>query len=129
MKFVPRHSQIIGRIVIKRVMQTIIRPDETKDTTKFILIDAVGPEAEAAGLKVGDVIVPTALGNIALDGGACVRPVLEEKNAGFFVTEMDIEKELVVQDDTATRYVSFDDDAAAKSLGESPKPAEEKVAA
>ena len=57
MKFVPRHSQAIGRVVVKRILSTIIRPDETKNTTKFVLIDGVGPDAAAAGIKVGDIVL------------------------------------------------------------------------
>lgn len=116
MKFVPRHSSVIGRMAIKKLVTSIVRPNESKDTTKFMLIDAVGPGAEAAGLKVGDVVIPTALGNIVLDGGVSFRPIVEEKDIAAFVTEVSLD-ELVVQTDNASKYVPFGDPDAAQSLG------------
>lgn len=120
MKFVPRRSQIIGRMVIKRASSMIVRVDESK-VTKFILVDAVGEEAAANGIKVGDLVVPTAVSNIVMNEG--FRPVLEEKNVAFFVTDVPL-SELAVQTDGGTKYVSFDSPDAAKPLGAQPSEVE-----
>ena len=115
MRFIPRRNQAIGRVVIKRMMSFIVRPDETKNTTKFVLIDAVGSEAQAAGIKVGDVVLPEKLGNIVLDGGASFRPLIDEKDIKLFVTDVPL-NELMVQTDNGSQFVPFDDKDAAKSL-------------
>lgn len=118
MKFIPRRSQIIGRMVIKRPSTKIIRPDEKK-ITKFVLVDAIGSEAEASGIRVGDLVVPTALGNIMPEGEGSFRPVLEEKNVAFFVTDTSPD-DLLVQTDSGTKYVPFDSEEAAQSFGAPP---------
>jgi hypothetical protein len=120
-KFVPRRSQIIGRMVIKRVSSMIVRVDESK-VTKFILVDAVGEEAAANGIKVGDLVVPNALGNIVMNEG--FRPVLEEKAVAFFVTDVPM-SELAVQTDSGNKYVPFDAPDAAKPLGAQPQSSSE----
>jgi hypothetical protein len=112
-KFLPRNSQIIGRMVIHRSESQIIRVDESK-VTKFILVDAVGDEAAAAGIHPGNVVVPTALGNIIMNDG--FRPVLEEKNVAFFVTDAGPD-EFLIQTDTGTRFVPLDSSEAAQPLG------------
>lgn len=117
MKFAPRHSQIIGRMVIRRSEARVILVDETK-VTKFILIDAVGEDAAAAGLKPGDVVVPLAMGNVILDGGRSFRPVLEEKNVAFLVVDLE-PNELLVQTHEGGQFVALDSDEAAPSLGAS----------
>lgn len=116
MKFAPRYNQIIGRLVIKRVLTKILRPDETKDTTKFVLVDAVGPGAKAAGILVGCLVVPRAITTIVLDGGVSRRPSLEEKDAMFFVTDVIVE-ELAVQTDDGTKFVPLASEEAAVPLG------------
>ena len=118
MKFVPRHNQAIGRVITKRIMSTIIRPDETRNTTKFVLIDGVGPGAAAAGIKVGDIVLPSVMANISLDGGVSFRPLLDEKDIRAFVTGIPLD-EFVVQTDSASHFVPFGDKDAAKSLCES----------
>jgi hypothetical protein len=120
-KFIPRHNQIIGRIVIKRMLSTIVRPDETKNTTKFVLVDAVGPDAAAAGLKIGDVVLPNVMSNIFLDGGAVYRPLVDEKSVACVVADVTLD-ELAVQNDGATKFVTLDDPEAAQSLGTNPPP-------
>ena len=115
MKLVPRHNQAIGRIVIKRILSAIVRPDETKNTTKFVLDDSVGAGAEAEGIKVGDVVLPVQLSNIMLDGGASFRPIVDEKDVRAFVTDVTLE-ELMVQTDNGGKFVSLGDTEAAQSL-------------
>ena len=117
MKFVPRHNQAVGRVVIKRMLSTIIRPDETKSTTKFVLIDGVGSEAAAAGIKVGDIVLPEKMGHIFLDGGYCFRPLVDEKEIKVIVTGVPL-SEFVVQTDNGSGFVPFDHKDAAKSLCE-----------
>jgi putative aminopeptidase FrvX len=114
-KFTPRRNQVTGRIVIKRMMSVIVRPDETKHTSKFILVDAVGSEAQEAGIKVGDIVVPESMKNLALDGGVIFRPILDEKTVMGFMTEVSLD-ELLVQTDNASKFVPFDADDAAKSI-------------
>ena len=115
MKLIPRHNQAIGRVVVKRILSTIVRPDETKHTTKFVLIDAVGIAAETAGIKVGDIVLPNQMGNISLDGGVSFRPILDEKDIRAIVIDVTLD-ELVVQTDNARHFVPFSDKDAAKSL-------------
>jgi hypothetical protein len=115
-KLVPRHDQVIGRVVIEQVKSTIIRPDQTKGTTKLIIVDAVGEGAAAKGIAVGDILIPTAMGSLFFDGGSIFRPFLEEKNAGFRVSDVRLE-DLHVQTDNGQDYVPFDSDRAAKSMG------------
>lgn len=102
-------------MLIKKSSATIIRVDETK-VTKFVLVDAVGSEAAEAGIKVGDVVVPTALSHIVLDAGVSFRPSLEEKNVAFFVTGV-APNEFLVQTDAGTQFVPFDSPEAAQPLG------------
>lgn len=113
MKFVPRKTQIIGRMVIRRSASAIIRVAQEK-VTKFVLVDAVGSDAAAKGIKVGDIVLPKALGNIIMSEG--FRPWLEEENVGFFVTDVSPE-DLVIQTDNGTDFVPFDSPHAAKPLG------------
>jgi hypothetical protein len=114
-KLVPRRNQTIGRVVTKRIMSTILRPDETKNTTKFVLIDGVGPGAQAAGIKVGDIVLPSKMGNIQLDGGIRFRPIVDEEDIRAIVNDVPLE-EFVVQTDNGSHFVAFDDKDAAKSL-------------
>ena len=118
MKLIPRHNQIVGRVVIERPQSSIIRPDATKNTTKIILVDAVGEGAAKSGIKVGDLVVPMKMNHFMLDGGAIFRPLIEEGDAGFFVTEAE---ELYVQTDNGQEYVPLDSERAAKSLGAPPR--------
>jgi hypothetical protein len=115
-KFVPRHTQIIGRIIVKRPKSSIVRPDESK-VSKFVLVDAVGDEARAQGIKVGDIVVPNALGNIVINEGESYRPILEEKHVVFIVTDVSLD-EFLVQTDNANQYVPFNSPDAAEPLGD-----------
>jgi hypothetical protein len=125
-KFVPRHSQIIGRVVIKRSSSSIVRVDETK-VTKFVLVDAVGPGAEAKGIKVGDVVVAKTLSHIVMDGGTSFRPSLEEESIAFFVADLALD-ELAVQTDSGAEFVPLDSPKAAQPLGASPAKRESEAA-
>lgn len=117
MKFVPRRNQAIGRIVVKRIYSSIVRPDETKNTTKLVLIDAVGAVAAAAGIKVGDIVLPGKMGNILLDGGASFRPLVDEEDIRAWVTDVTL-ADLVVQTDNGSGFVAFDAKDAAQPLGD-----------
>ncbi len=119
MKFVPRHTQVVGRIVVKkRASSQIVRPDETKGITKFVLIDALGPEAEASGLKVGDIVLPQQISNVVLEGGTSFRPMFDEREIKLLVRELD-SSEMMIQTDNAANFVPYDSPDAAKSLGAS----------
>ena len=87
MNFEPRRDQAVGRIVIRLTESTIVRPDETKNTTKLLLIDAVGPGIK--DLKVGDIVMPTAIIGISMEGGASFRPMAEDKNIALVVRACD----------------------------------------
>lgn len=115
MKLVPRYSQVVGRMVIRRSSSTIIIGDDTK-VTKFLLVDAVGEGAAKAGVKVGDIVVPVALTNIVLDSGYSFCPFLEEKNIAFFVRDVNVDQ-LLIQTPAGTKYVPFDSPEAAKAVG------------
>lgn len=115
MKFVPRHAQIIGRLVIKPQSSTIIMGDPTK-VTKFLLVDAVGEGASKSGIKVGDLVVPKALAQIVLESGTRFCPYLEEKDVAFFVRGANL-NDLHVQTDSAAKYVPFGSPEAAEPIG------------
>jgi len=114
-KFVPRSNEVIGRVVVKRFLSAIVRPDETKNTTKFLLIDGVGVNAQAAGFKVGDIVLAQKFGNIMLDGGVVYRPIVEMSEIRSWVTGVSLD-ELVVQSENASQFVPFEHADAAKSL-------------
>ena len=105
---------IMGRMVIRKSESLIILTDQAK-VTKFILVDAAGPEATAKGIKVGDLIIASALGNIVMDRGTVYLPICEEKNVVFFVEEVE-QGQLLVQNKTGKRFVAFDSDEAAPNV-------------
>lgn len=113
MKFEPRRDQIIGRTAIRKARSSIIRIDETK-VTKFILIDGVGPDAAARGIKAGDLIVPLSVSMIVLDGLA--RPILKEESIAHFV-DLEEGDELLVQTENGLKFVPMDSPDAAVNLG------------
>lgn len=115
MKFVPRHNQIIGRMVVRRAASTIIVGDPTK-VTKFILVDAVGDGAAAAGVKVGDIVVPKSLSQIVTENGTSFCPFLEEKDVAFFVRDL-LPGEMLIQSASGTKYVSLESPEAADAFG------------
>lgn len=115
MKFIPRNNQIIGRMTIRRSESKIIRLDESK-VTKFLLVDAVGPDAAAKGIKVGDILIVTRLSNIVLDAGLVYLPMVEEKDVALFVTDL-LPQDLLMQTPNGKDYVSFDSPDAAQPLG------------
>jgi len=117
MKFEPRRGQAVGRIVVKPTISTIIRPDETKGITKFVLLDAVGPDLAAKGLKVGDVVLPIAINTLYLEGGVSFRPMVEEEKIALIVRDWQSLDEFHVQTESGAQYVPFDDPKAAVSLG------------
>jgi hypothetical protein len=119
MKFVPRHNDVVGRYLLAREPEEslIVRPgDGTQDTTKFLLIDAVGPEAEMNGLKVGDIVVVDKVWSIKLNGGAIVRAHVPENNCREFADDVPLST-FVVQTDNGKKFVPFDHPEAAKAIG------------
>jgi hypothetical protein len=114
-KFVPRHNQIIGRMVVRRAKSAIIVGDPTK-VTKFVLVDAVGEGAAAAGVKVGDIIVPKSLSQIVTENGMSFCPFLEEKDVAFFVRDL-LPGEMLIQSASGTQYVSLESPEAADAFG------------
>lgn len=117
MNFEPRRGQLIGRMVIKRMLTAIVRPDETKATTKFVLVDAIGSGVEETGLKVGDIVLPKTIGNLVLDGGVSFRPIVEEKDVTVVVRDWTSLSEFAVQTENGMQYVPIDDPKAARSMG------------
>lgn len=115
MNFEPRRDQAVGRIVVRLTSSAIVRPDETKGTTKLMLIDAVGPDLK--DLKVGDVVLPTMVSGIVMEGGASFRPMAEDKNIAVIVRDWKSLDEFRVQTESGSEYVPFNDPRAATSLG------------
>lgn len=115
MKFIPRHGQIVGRMTIMRSESRIIVSDPTK-VTKFVLVDAVGPDAASAGIKVGQLLIVTSLKNIVLDAGRVFIPLVEEKDVALFLSEVKREQ-LLVQTPNGKDFVSFESEDAAKAIG------------
>ena len=95
MKFVPRNTQLIGRMTIRKSESKIIRGDETK-VTKYLLVDAVGPEAASKGIKVGDIVLVVSIKHIVQDAGMVFIPFAEEKDVVLFATDISLD-ELLVQ--------------------------------
>jgi hypothetical protein len=114
-KFVPRHNQIIGRMVVKRPSSMIHIGDPTK-VTKFVLVDAVGDGAAAAGVKVGDIVVPKSLSQIVMENGTSFCPFLEEKDVAFFVRDL-LPGEMLIQSASGAQYVSLESPEAADAFG------------
>jgi len=115
MNFQPRRDQAVGRVVVRLPSSTIVRPDETKNTTKFLLIDAVGPDLK--DLKVGDVVLPTAISGISMEGGAAFRPMATDAQIALVVRDWKSLDDFLVQNESGSEYVPFGDPRAAKSLG------------
>jgi hypothetical protein len=101
-------------MVIRKTESLIILSDQAK-VTKFILVDAVGTEAAAKGIKVGDLVIASALGNIVMDRGTVYLPICEEKNIVFFVEDVTPDQ-LLVQDKGGHNFVAFDSDDAAPNV-------------
>jgi hypothetical protein len=116
-KFEPRRGQAVGRVVIKPSRSSILKPDQTKGITKFVLLDAVSPELEAKDIRVGDVVVPFAISNVMLEDGAMFRPIVDDENIKLFVRDWKSLDEFHVQTDNGAAYVPFGDPRAAISLG------------
>jgi hypothetical protein len=114
MKFSPRGNMIMGRMVIRKSESLIILTDQAK-VTKFILVDGVGPDAAAKGIRIGDLVIASALGNIVMDRGTVYLPVCEEKNIVFFVEDVEMDQ-LLVQDKSGNNYVAFDSEDAAPNV-------------
>ncbi len=114
MKISPRRNMVIGRMTIRKVESTIILTG-VPAVTKFILVDAVGPDAAAAGIKVGDLVVAKALGNIVLDSSTFFVPMCEEENVIFFVEEVGL-NELSIQTKNGKAFVPFDSEEAAPNI-------------
>ncbi len=81
MKLVPLKKQIIGRLIITKTSESIIAPDPNTGVSKFVYVEAVSPEAEAEGYKVGDIVMPRHVGNIFLRGGRFHRVVFSIDDA------------------------------------------------
>jgi hypothetical protein len=129
MKFEPRNGQAVGRVVIRLKVSSIVRPDETKGTTKLVLLDAVGPDLAAKGLKVGDVVLPSKVSSVVMEGGASFRPVVNESDVILVVRDWSSLSEFRVQTESGAEYVSFDDARAAPSLGFVDEPQQSNSAA
>lgn len=66
----PLKNWVIGRIAITKASETIVISDVSRGVSKFILIDEVSEEAEKAGFKPGQLVLPRAMNNIFLKGGS-----------------------------------------------------------
>jgi hypothetical protein len=87
MKLEPVNSYIIGRIAITKTAGLIVSPDPTKNTSKFVFIESVSPEAEAAGFRPGDLVMPRSVGNIFLQAGSYLRVTLPISDVICFVRD------------------------------------------
>jgi hypothetical protein len=114
----PRPGQAIGRVVIQmNVSSLIVRPDETKGTTKLVLLDAIGPDLAAKGLKVGDIVLPSKVSGAVMNGGASFRPIVNEQDILTVLRNWTSLDEFRVQTESGSEYVAFSDPKAAPSLG------------
>lgn len=69
MRLEPRKDWVIGRIAITKVSSTLHVPDANRGVTKFVFLEEVSPDAERAGYRIGDLVLPKAMNNIFLKGG------------------------------------------------------------
>lgn len=78
MKLEPLKKQMIGRLVLTKREEgnIILAEDPTKGVSKFVLLEAVSPEAEAEGHQIGDFVLPKFVNNIFLKGGRYHRVVV-----------------------------------------------------
>lgn len=106
MKLVPKRDQMIGRLLITKMESTIVVPDATKGVTKMILIQAVGPDAEAAGYKPGDIVIPNSIRSMFLRAGTQHVVYCEVKDVIFTVEELSPDE--VVDGDGKTAIKSLD---------------------
>jgi len=104
-------------MTIRRSESKIIVSDPTK-VTKYLLVDAVGPGAAAAGIKVGDYVVVTSIRHIVQDAGRVFIPFSEEKDVALFATDIG-PNELLMQTLSGKEFVAFDSPEAAPSFGAS----------
>lgn len=114
LKLDPRKDQLMGRTVILKPTGKIEAVDPAK-ATKFVIVDAVGPDATAGDIKPGDVILPQAMGGIVMDGGLLFRPYVEAKSVAFVVREVTLD-DLLVQTENGKDFVPFGSPKAAQSL-------------
>jgi hypothetical protein len=108
MKLDPKRNQILGRVVLsKRPSSKISLLDETKGVTKFVLIDAVSPEAAAAGYQVGDIVLPRAMNSLFLNGGAFFRALVDVGDILATLSELGPTDELSIQDEGGKNFEAF----------------------
>jgi hypothetical protein len=74
-KFNPANKCVVGQVLItkRKPSEIKLQEDVTKNVTKFILVEEVSPEAEAAGYAPGDLVLPRAMEHIFLKGGEMFR--------------------------------------------------------
>jgi hypothetical protein len=114
----PRPGQAVGRVVMQmNVSSLIVRPDETKGTTKLVLLDAIGPDLAAKGLKVGDIVLPSKVSGAVMNGGASFRPIVNEQDILLVLRNWTSLDEFRVQTESGSEYVAFNNPKAAPSLG------------
>jgi len=114
MKFVPKTGQLIGRLVITKPRSSIVLADPTKETSKFLLIDAA---AEDTGYKEGDMVMPSEIGKIHLFGGIYQRPLLDKSKVVVGVEDWNPD-DLLIQNEGAGKFVEFGASDAARPLNE-----------
>lgn len=85
MKLVPKRDQILGRLLITKLDSPIVVADATKGVTKMLLVLAVGADAAEEGYKVGDLVIPRAIGNMPLRGGSRYTYFCDRKDVLFSV--------------------------------------------
>lgn len=115
MKLVARRNEIIGRLIQEKPSSSIVRPDETKGVTKYVLVDSVGPDAAAAGIKIGHVVLSRMIHDIWIDGGFGFRPLVMEPNAAA-VWEDARPEDMLIQVNSGKQYVPLDHPEAAKPI-------------
>ena len=123
MKIIPLPGEIIGRVVIMKTPSKILRPDETRGTTKFVLVDAIGAGLEGVEInglliKPGSIVLPRMIHDIKADGGMKFWPLVKLENIAGVATEV-ADGDFAIQIDNGTEYVPFGDERAAKPLGKS----------
>lgn len=99
-------------MMIKKSDSTIILTNADK-VTKYMLVDAVGPEAAREGIKVGDIVVVSRVNHIVQDAGRVFVSFAEEKEVLLFVTDV-VPENLLMQTKDGKNFVPLDSKDAAE---------------
>lgn len=111
MKLEPVRDEILGVALLhSRQEGSILLPHITKNVTRCYLIEEVGPEAEAANYKRGDIVIARKVYDILLYGGSFHRVTFQLTDIIYRVRSAGIEE-----------FTTLDNKPVIESLNGSPE--------